>query len=71
MKVAQELKEPHVSRQVSFADAPKYPQVRLEQRRQAFRPVLMHVTTRIFLLCMVDILVQVSRQRPIAAGGVG
>src|SRR5688572_33095458 len=31
----------------------------------------MHVTTRIFLLRVVDILVQVSRECPITAGGVG
>src|SRR5215471_17019819 len=31
----------------------------------------MHVTARIFLLRVVDILVQVSRERPITAGGVG
>jgi hypothetical protein len=30
MKVAQELKEAHISRQVGFAEAPKHPQVRLE-----------------------------------------
>jgi hypothetical protein len=30
-KVAKELKEPEIPRQVRFADAAKYPQVRLEQ----------------------------------------
>src|SRR4030095_7135895 len=34
-------------------------------------PVLMHVTARILLLRVVDIRVQVARERPIAAGGVG
>jgi hypothetical protein len=31
----------------------------------------MHITARIFLLRVVDILVEVSRERPITAGGVG
>jgi len=69
--VAQKLKEAHVPRQIRFADPPQHPQVRLEQRQQAFRPVLMHVTARLFLLRVVDVLVQVARQRPIAAGGIG
>jgi hypothetical protein len=48
-KVAQELKEPDIPWQVDFAHATKHPQVRLQQRKQAFRPVLMHITARIFL----------------------
>jgi hypothetical protein len=32
MKVAQELQEAQIARQVRFADASKDPQVRLEQR---------------------------------------
>jgi hypothetical protein len=31
----------------------------------------MHITARIFLLRVVDLLVEVSRERPITAGGVG
>ena len=31
VKVAQELKEPDVPRQIRFADASKHPQIRLEQ----------------------------------------
>ena len=31
MPVAQELKEPHITRQIRFAHAPKYPQIGLQQ----------------------------------------
>ena len=47
VKVAKKLKEPQIARQVGFADTPKHPQVRLEQGKQALRPVLMHLTPRI------------------------
>src|SRR5512145_3195685 len=70
-KVPQELKEPHVPRQVRFADAPKHPQVRLEQGEQTLRPILMHVTTGILLLRVIDELMHVAFQRLIAAGGIG
>jgi hypothetical protein len=69
--VAQKLTEPEVSGQVHFADATKHPQVRLEQREQALRPVLMHVATGILLLRMVDERMRISCQGPIAAGRVG
>src|SRR5262249_60784790 len=36
-----------VSWQVGFADAAKHPKVRLEQRKQALGPVLMHLTARV------------------------
>jgi len=49
MKVAQELKEAHIPWQIGFAEAPKHPQVWLEQGEQTLRSVLMHVTTRVFL----------------------
>jgi hypothetical protein len=42
--------ESHIPRQVRFADAPKHPQVRLEQGEQTLRPILMHVTMGILLL---------------------
>src|SRR5215471_1424967 len=71
MKVAQELKEAQIARQVGFAEAPKHPQIRLEQGEQALCPVLMHVTARIFLLRMVDKVVRIALQRAIAAGRVG
>jgi hypothetical protein len=70
-KVPQELKEPHVPRQVRFADAPKHPQVRLEQGEQTLRPILMHVTTGILLLRVIDERMHVAFQRLRAAGGIG
>src|SRR5215510_3793984 len=70
MKVAQELEESYISRQIRFADASKYAQVRLEQGEQALCPVLMHVTPRVFLLRMIDILVYVALQGAVASGGV-
>jgi hypothetical protein len=70
-KVPQELKEAHVSREVVFAETPKHPQVRLEQGEQALRPILVHVTTGVLLLCVIDELVDLALQRPIAARGVG
>src|SRR5215510_6638893 len=70
MKVAQELEESSVPRQIRFADASKHAQVRLEQGEQALCPVLMHVTPRVFLLRMIDILVDVALQGAVAAGGV-
>src|SRR4030095_5953337 len=33
----------------AFADATKHPKVRLEQGEQALRPILVHVTTCVFL----------------------
>src|SRR5215471_13572162 len=71
MKVAQELKEAQIARQVGFAEAPKHPQIRLEYGEQTLCPVLMHVTARIFLLRMVDKVVRIALQRAIAAGRVG
>jgi hypothetical protein len=67
-KVLQELKEAHVSWEVGFAEAPKHPQVWLEQEEQTLRPILMRVTTRVFLLRMIDELVHVALQRPVATG---
>src|SRR5499427_8530662 len=70
MKVAQELKEPHIPRQVGFAHAAKHAQIRLEQGEQALRAILVHVPTRVFLLRMIDELVHVALHRPVAAGRV-
>jgi hypothetical protein len=69
--VAQKLTEPEVSGQVHVADATQQPQVRLEPRAQALRPVLMHVTTGILRLRMVDERMRLTCQGPIAAGRVG
>ena len=52
--VPQELKEAYVSWEVGFTKAPKYPQVGLEQGEQTLRPILVYVTTCVFLLCMID-----------------
>src|SRR5215831_14007141 len=70
MKVAQELEESYIPRQIRFADASKHTQVWLEQGEQALCPVLMHVTPRVFLLRMIDVLVYVALQCAVAAGGV-
>jgi hypothetical protein len=69
--VPQELKEAHVARQIELTDAPKHLQVRLEQGEQTLRPILVHVTTCVLFLGVLDELVHVALQRPIAAGGVG
>jgi hypothetical protein len=71
MKVAQELEESHIPRQIRFADASKHPQIRLEQGEQALRAILVHVTTRILFLRMIDELVDVALHGPIAAGRIG
>ena len=71
VKVAQELQEPQIPRQIRFADAAKDPQRRLQQREQTLGPVFMHLTTRIFLLRMVDEVVRITPQCPIAPGRVG
>src|SRR5262252_1797692 len=71
MKVAQELQEAYIPRQGGFADPPKHPHIGLQQRKEALRPVLVDVTARIFLLRMIDKVVHIARERPIAAGRVG
>src|SRR5262249_44910757 len=63
--------EAHISWEVVLADTPKDPQVGFEQGKQALGAILVHVTTGVFLLRMIDELVQIALQRPIAAGGVG
>src|SRR5689334_3601948 len=70
MKVAQELKEAHIPRQVSFAETPKHPQIGLQQRKEALRPILMHVPTGIFLLRVIDKVMDIALERAIAAGRV-
>ena len=65
MKVSQELKEADVAREVGFAEASKHPQVRLEQGEQTFHPILVDVTTRVFLLGMIDKVVGVMFHEPI------
>src|SRR5262245_7179468 len=71
MKVAQELKEAQVSRQVQFADAPKHSQIRLEQGEQALRPIFVHVTPRVFFLSVIDERMHVALYCPIAVGRIG
>src|SRR6266571_5398925 len=61
---------PNIPWQVGFADTTKHPQIGLEQGKQALRPILMHVTTGIFLLRVIDIVMHIALQRPIAAGRV-
>src|SRR5262244_1864922 len=70
MKVAQELKETHIPRQVGFAETPKHAQIRLEKGKETLRTILVDVTTRILLLRMIDELVHLALHRPVAAGRV-
>src|SRR6266850_2396313 len=69
-KVPQELQEAHVSWEVVLAETPKHSHVRLEPGEQTLRP-LVHVTTRVFLLRMIDELVHIALPRPVATGRVG
>src|SRR5215472_14391594 len=69
-KVPQELKEPHVPWQVALTEATKHPQVRLEQREQTLGPIFMDITPRVFLLGVIDEVMRIALERPIAAGGV-
>jgi hypothetical protein len=64
------LKEPDIPYQVAFAHTTNHPQIRLEQRKETLGAIFVHVTTRVFLLCMIDELVHVALHRPIAAGRV-
>src|SRR4030095_10505941 len=70
MKVAQELKEADIPRQVGFAETPKYPQIGLQQRKEALRSMLMHVPTRVFLFRVIYCVMLIARDQPVAAGRV-
>jgi N-acetylglucosamine-6-sulfatase len=43
-------------------------QIGLQQRKEALRPILMHVPAHVFLLRMVHRLMLIARQQPVAAG---
>ena len=62
--------EPDIPWQGGFAHTTKHPQIRLEQRKQALRPILMHLTAGVFLLRVIDRRMLVARQRPVAAGRI-
>ena len=62
--------EAHIPRQVGFADPPKHPQIGLQQRKEALRPILMHVPTRVFLLRVIHCVMLIARDQPVAAGRV-
>src|SRR6266571_7639834 len=66
-KVPQELKESDITRQIELAEATEHAQVGLEQGEQALRAILVDITTRIFLLRMIDVLMHIALHRPIAA----
>src|SRR5712691_6165507 len=70
MKVPEELEKAQIPRQVHFAEAAKHPQVGLEQGKQTLRSILVHLAAGIFLLGVIDELVHVALQSPIAAGRV-
>jgi hypothetical protein len=61
------LKKADVSWQVGFAKTPKHLQIGFEQGKQALGSILMHVTVRIFLLSMTDIIMHIALQRAIGA----
>src|SRR4029434_1585374 len=63
MKVAQELKEAHIPRQVGFAEPTKYPQIGLQQRKEALRSILMPVPTRVFLLRVIHCVMLIARDQ--------
>jgi len=69
-KVAQELEAPERPRQVGCAETPQHPQGGLQYGEEALRPMLMHVTPRIFLLGVVDEVVHRALERAIGARGV-
>ena len=60
MKVTQKLKEAHIAWQSRFAHTPKHPQIGLQQGKEAFRPILMHVPARVFLLRVIHGIEDVS-----------
>ena len=62
--------EAHVARQVGFAEAPKHPQVGLEQGEQTLRSVLVHVAPGVLFLRVIHELVHIALHRPVAAGRV-
>src|SRR5215471_6036084 len=62
--------EPDVPWQGELAHTTEHTQIRLEQGEQALRAIFMHLTPCVFLLRMIDGLVLVARQRPIATGRV-
>ena len=70
-KISQELKKAHVTRQGSFAETTKDPQVGFQQGKEALSAIFMYLATRLLLLRVIDILMEVSFHRPIAAGRVG
>jgi hypothetical protein len=68
-KVAQALQEPQVLKEVRFAEATKHSQ--LGQGAQTLRPILMHITTGVLFLGVIDELMHVALHCPIAPGEVG
>src|SRR6266508_1501584 len=68
--VPQALKEPEIPWHVDLADATTHPQVGIEPGEQALGSMLVHVTTRLFLLRMMDERVPVALQCSRAASGV-
>jgi hypothetical protein len=70
MEVAQEFAAAHIPHQGGLPDATDHPPVGCEQRHQALRAMLMPLSTGVFLLGMIDLLLEVSLHRPRAAGRV-
>src|SRR5712664_5023603 len=66
-KVAQELTEADVAREVGFAETSKGQQVRLEQGEQTLRPILVHVTPGVLFPGVIHERVHIALERSIAA----
>src|SRR5205823_10870320 len=64
------IRRARTPRQVAFAHTTEHSQVGFEQEKETLRSMLMHVTTRVFLLRMIDERVHVALHRPVAAGRV-
>jgi hypothetical protein len=66
-QVPQELQESDIPWQVAFTDTTQYSQVGLAQRKQALGSMLVHVTARLCLLRVIDVCMDIARERPVVA----
>ena len=55
-KITQKLQEPDIPWQVVLTHAAKHAQIRLEQRKETLRPILVHVTPGVLFLGVMDAL---------------
>jgi len=71
MKGAQALQEPQIPRHVALAETAKHAERGREQGQYALRPVLVDLSTPVFLLGVMDTSMPRALERPRAAGRVG